>query len=57
MFMFFVMFKMKHLINRMQCNTLSQYMWWFDGKGVYFHPKGLRIKPHKMVCWWSTIVN
>ncbi len=41
------MFKMKHLINKMQCNTLSQQMWWLDGRGVYFHPKGERIKPHK----------
>jgi hypothetical protein len=28
------MFKMKYLINRMQCNTLSQQMWWFDGRVV-----------------------
>jgi len=27
----FVMFKMKYLINIMQCNTLSQ-VWWFDGR-------------------------
>ncbi len=41
------MFKMKYLINRMQCNTLSQQMWWFDGKGVYFHFGGQGIKFHK----------
>ncbi len=34
---------MKYLINRMQCNTLSQQVWWFDGKDVYLHPKGQRI--------------
>jgi hypothetical protein len=43
----FVMFKMKYLINRMQCNTLSQQMGWFDSKGVYFHFKGQKIKLHK----------
>ncbi len=41
------MFKMKHLINRIQCNTLLQQMWWIDGRGVYLHPRGQRIKPHK----------
>ncbi len=41
------MFKMKYLINKMQCNTLSQ-VWWFDGRGVCLHPKGQRIKPHKL---------
>jgi hypothetical protein len=34
------MFKMKYLINKIQCNTLSQQMWWFDGRGVRLHPKG-----------------
>jgi hypothetical protein len=34
--MFFVMLKMKYLINRMQCNTLSQQVWWLDGKGVVY---------------------
>jgi hypothetical protein len=24
------MFKMKYLINKMQCNTLSQQMWWLE---------------------------
>jgi len=43
-FFIFIMFKMKYLINRMQCNTLSQQVWWFDGKGVCFRPRGQRIK-------------
>jgi hypothetical protein len=43
----FVMFKMKYLINKMQCNTLSQQVWWLDGKGVCLHPKVQGIKPHK----------
>ncbi len=38
---------MKYLINRMLCNTLSQQVWSFDGKGVYLHPKGQNIKLHK----------
>jgi hypothetical protein len=38
--LFFVMFKMKYLINKMQCNTLSQQVWWLDGRGVYLHPRG-----------------
>ncbi len=40
------MFKMKYLINEMQCNTLSQ-VWWLDGRGVCLHLKGQKIKPHK----------
>jgi len=36
----FEMFKMKYLINRVQCNTLSQQVWWLDGRGVCFHLKG-----------------
>jgi hypothetical protein len=43
----FVMFKMKYLINKMQCNTLSQQVWWLDDKGVCFHPRSEGIKPHK----------
>jgi hypothetical protein len=43
----FVMFEMKYLINKMQYNTLSQQMWWFDGKGVCLHPRSQRIKLHK----------
>jgi hypothetical protein len=39
----FVMFKMKYLINRMQCKILSQQLGWFDGGGQ-------RIKPHKWCC-------
>ncbi len=38
---------MKYLINRMQCNTLLQQVWWLDGKGVCLHPGGQGIKPHK----------
>jgi hypothetical protein len=34
------MFKMKYLINKMQCNTLSQQVWWLNNRGVTFHPKG-----------------
>ncbi len=41
------MFKMKYLINKMQCNTLSQQVLWFDGKCVCFYRKGERIKFHK----------
>jgi len=41
------MFKMKYWINRMQYNTLSQQMWWFDDKGVCFHLKDKGIKPYK----------
>jgi hypothetical protein len=26
--------------NKMQYNTLSQQMWWIDGKNVCFHPRG-----------------
>jgi hypothetical protein len=36
----FIMFKMKYLINRLQCNTLSQPVWWLDGKDVCHHTKG-----------------
>ncbi len=43
----FVMFKIKYLVNRMQCNTLLQQLWWVDGKGVCLHPKGQGSKPHK----------
>jgi hypothetical protein len=28
---------MKYLINRMHYNTLSQKVWWFDGRGVCLH--------------------
>ncbi len=38
---------MKYLINKMQCNKLSQQVWWFDGRGVCFHPRGKGIKLHK----------
>ncbi len=38
---------MKYLINRMQCNTLSQQVGYIDGKGVYLHSKGQGIKPYK----------
>jgi len=41
------MFKRKYLINKMQCNTLSQQVWWLDGRGAYFHPKGQGFKPYK----------
>ncbi len=45
------MFKMRYLINKMQCNTLSQQVWWLHGKGVCFHPRGQRIKLEKLcVC-------
>jgi hypothetical protein len=40
-------FKVKYLINRMHCNILSQQVGWFDGRGVCFHFKGHKIKPHK----------
>jgi hypothetical protein len=33
--------------NVLQCNTLSQQMWWFDGRGVLFHLKGQGMKFHK----------
>ncbi len=38
---------MKYLINKMQCNTLSEQMCWLDGRGVYFHLKSQGIKPYK----------
>ncbi len=38
---------MKYLLNKMQCHILSQQLGWLDGKGVYFHFKGERIKSHK----------
>jgi hypothetical protein len=41
------MFKIKYLINKMQCNILSQQVGWLDGKGGCFHSKGQGIKPHK----------
>jgi hypothetical protein len=53
-FMFFVMFKMKYLINIMQCNTLSQQVRWLDGRGVCLHPKG---QTSQMVCLWSTMIS
>ncbi len=34
------MFKIKYLINKMQCNILSQQARWLDGKGVCLHSKG-----------------
>jgi len=37
-----MMFKMKYLINKMQCNTLTQQVWCFDGRDVCLHPKGQR---------------
>jgi hypothetical protein len=43
----FIMFKIKYLINRMQCNTFSQQVWWLNGRGVCFHPRGQRFKLHK----------
>jgi hypothetical protein len=48
----FIMFKIKYLINKMQCNTLSQQVWWFDGKGVYMHVRGQKVKFHK---WCSGV--
>ncbi len=41
------MFKMKYLINKMQCNILSQQVKWFDNMGVCLHFKGQGFKPHK----------
>jgi hypothetical protein len=38
---------MKYLINKMQCYTLSQQVWWFDGRGVCFHPRVQGIKLDK----------
>jgi len=38
---------MKYLINRMQCNILSQQVGWFYVKGVCLNSKGQGIKPHK----------
>jgi hypothetical protein len=52
-FYVFIMFKMKYLITKMQCNTLSQQVWWFHGKGVWFCPKSQAIKPHK----WCVMIN
>jgi hypothetical protein len=30
---------MKYLINKMQCNILSQQVGWLDGRGVCLHSK------------------
>ncbi len=32
----------------MQCDTLSQEMWWLDGRDVWLHSKGQKIKLHKL---------
>jgi hypothetical protein len=50
------MFKMKYLVNKMQCNILAQQVAWFDGKGVCFYYKGQKTKPHEWCCVWSTMV-
>jgi hypothetical protein len=50
------MSKMKYLINRMSCKTLSQQVGWLDGKGVCVHSKAQGIKPHGWCCVWSTMV-
>jgi hypothetical protein len=34
------MFKMKYLINKMQCNKLSQQVGWFDDTDVCLHYEG-----------------
>jgi hypothetical protein len=47
--MIFIMFKMKYLINKMQCNTLSQQVWWLDGKGGCLYLRSQGIKPYKLV--------
>jgi hypothetical protein len=44
---------MKYLINKMQFDVLSQQMGWLDGRGVYLHPRGQRIKPHE----WCVVNN
>ncbi len=41
---------MKYLINRMQCNILSQQVGWLDGKDVGPRSKGQGIKPHGVLC-------
>jgi hypothetical protein len=38
---------MKYLINKMQCNSLSQQVWWFDGINVCLHPRSQGIKSYK----------
>jgi hypothetical protein len=43
----FVMFEMKYLIDKMQCNILSQQVGWLDGRNVCLHSKGQGIKLHK----------
>jgi len=43
----FVMFKMKYLINKMQCNTRSEQVWWLDGRVFCLHFTSQRIKLHK----------
>jgi hypothetical protein len=50
------MLKMKHLINKMECNILPQQGRWLDGKGVYFHSKGQGIKIHEWCYVWLTMV-
>jgi hypothetical protein len=41
------MFKIKYLINKIQCNILSQQVGWLDDMGVCFHFIGQGIKFHK----------
>ncbi len=48
---------MKYLINKMQRNTLSHQVWWFDGKGVYINPRNQGIKLHKWCVLWSIMVS
>jgi len=43
----FVMFKMKYLINKMQCNIKSKQVWWLDVKVFYPHFINQWIKLHK----------
>jgi hypothetical protein len=43
----FLMFKMKYLINKMQCNTLSQQGWLINDKGICLHLRGQGNKLHK----------
>jgi hypothetical protein len=39
----------------MHVTSSPQQMGWFDGKGIDFHPGGLRINLHECHGLWSTL--
>jgi hypothetical protein len=53
----FVMFKMKYLINKMQCYILSQQVRWLDGTSVCLHAECQKDQTSQVVCAWSIVVS